>query len=126
MRLVRFYFRPFHKPLAEAYGKAAGEAITRDAIGRFEVLLPDIPYIGGGKNSGCSAAVAHMSWEPFGLERRRLRHPKRGGRSGAGLDYCAVRERGPDLRDPTSLPGYPPAIGSALLCARSKPCLILS
>ena len=51
MRLASFYYRPFRKPLAEAYGKAAGEAITRDAIGRFEVLLPDIPYIGGGKNS---------------------------------------------------------------------------
>jgi pimeloyl-ACP methyl ester carboxylesterase len=51
MRLARFYFRPFRKPLAEAYGKAAGEAIARDARRRFEVLLPDIPYIGGGGNS---------------------------------------------------------------------------
>jgi len=51
MRLVRFYFRPFRKPLAEAYGEAAGKAIARDALGRFEVLLPDIPYIGGGGNS---------------------------------------------------------------------------
>ena len=51
MRLVRFYFRPFRKPLAEAYGEAAGEAIAKDALGRFEVLLPDIPYIGGGGNS---------------------------------------------------------------------------
>ena len=51
MRLVRFYFRPFRKPLAEAYGKAAGEAIVKEALGRFEVLLPDIPYIGGGKNA---------------------------------------------------------------------------
>ena len=51
MRLARFYFRPFRKPLIEAYGKAAGEAIARDALGRFEVLLLDIPYIGGGKNA---------------------------------------------------------------------------
>ena len=51
MRLAKFYFRPFRKPLVEAYGKAAGEAIAKDALGRFEVLLPDIPYIGGGGNS---------------------------------------------------------------------------
>ncbi|MEX1294717.1 MAG: alpha/beta fold hydrolase [Candidatus Limnocylindrales bacterium] len=51
MRLVRFYFRPFRKPLAEAYGKQVGEAIARDALARFEILLPDIPYIGGGQNA---------------------------------------------------------------------------
>jgi deazaflavin-dependent oxidoreductase (nitroreductase family) len=51
MRLVRFYFRPFRKHLAEAYGKAAGEAIVRDATRRFEDQLPDVPYIGGGQNS---------------------------------------------------------------------------
>ena len=51
MRVVRFYFRPFRKPLAGAYGKAAGEANAREALQRFEILLPDIPYIGGGKNA---------------------------------------------------------------------------
>lgn len=51
MRLARFYFRPFRKPLAEAYGTGAGEAIVSEALGRFEALLPDIPYIGGGKNA---------------------------------------------------------------------------
>ncbi len=35
MRLARFYFRPFRKPLAEAYGKAAGEA---DRAGRARAL----------------------------------------------------------------------------------------
>ncbi len=51
MRLARFYYRPFRKPLAEAYGKTAAELIAGDALKRFEGLLPDIPYIGGGKNS---------------------------------------------------------------------------
>ena len=46
-------------------------------------------------SSGCSAAVAHMLWEPFGPERRWLRRPERGGQSGEGLDYCAVRKREP-------------------------------
>lgn len=51
MRLAEFDFRPFRKPLAEACGKAAGEAIAKDAIQCLEVLLPDIPYISGGKNA---------------------------------------------------------------------------
>ena len=34
-----------------------------------------------------------MLWEPFRLERRRLRGPTHDGPSGEGLDYCAVRER---------------------------------
>ena len=33
-----------------------------------------------------------MLWEPFRLERRRLRPPERDGPSGEGTDYCAVRE----------------------------------
>jgi hypothetical protein len=50
MRQVRSFLRPFRKPLAAAYGKEGGEAIVKDAIQRFEALLPDIPYIGGGEN----------------------------------------------------------------------------
>ena len=50
MRQVRSFLRPFRKPLAAAYGKEDGEAIVKDAIQRFEALLPDIPYIGGGEN----------------------------------------------------------------------------
>jgi hypothetical protein len=50
MRQVRSFLRPFGKHLAEAYGKEEGEAIVKDAIQRFEALLPDIPYIGGGEN----------------------------------------------------------------------------
>jgi hypothetical protein len=49
-RLTRFYFRSFRKPLTEAYGKAAGEAIVKDALARLEALLPEIPYIGGDEN----------------------------------------------------------------------------
>jgi hypothetical protein len=50
MREVRLYFRSYRKHLAGAYGKPAGEALASDALGRFEVLLPDIPYIGGDEN----------------------------------------------------------------------------
>jgi hypothetical protein len=50
MRQVRSYLGPFRKHLAAAYGKDEAEAIVRDAIQRFEVQLPDIPYIGGGEN----------------------------------------------------------------------------
>jgi pimeloyl-ACP methyl ester carboxylesterase len=50
MRQVRSYLRPFRKHLAAAYGKDEGEAIVKDAMQRFEVQLPDIPYIGGGEN----------------------------------------------------------------------------
>ena len=51
MRLARFYYRPFRKPLTEAYDEVAAEVIAEDALQRFKVLLPDIPYIGGGGNS---------------------------------------------------------------------------
>ena len=44
-------------------------------------------------SSGCSAAVAHMLWEPTRGLRRRLRGSERDVPSGEGLDYCAVRER---------------------------------
>jgi hypothetical protein len=50
MREVRLYFRSYRKHLAGVYGKPAGEAIASDALERFEVLLPDIPYIGGDEN----------------------------------------------------------------------------
>ena len=36
-----------------------------------------------------------MLWEPTSGLRRRFRPTERGGLSGEGLDYCAVRERGP-------------------------------
>jgi len=47
-----------------------------------------------------------MLWEPFGLERRRLRGPERGVQSGDGLDHCAVRERGPLGCIPVLLGGW--------------------
>jgi hypothetical protein len=50
MRQVRSYLRPFRHHLAAAYGKDEAEAIVKDAIERFEVQLPDIPYIGGSEN----------------------------------------------------------------------------
>ena len=50
MRQVRSYFGPFGGHLAETYDTVEGEAIVEDAIGRFEVQLPDIPYIGDGEN----------------------------------------------------------------------------
>ena len=50
MREVKFAFRHHRRLLAKAYGKDAGKAIASEAMQRFEVLLPDIPYIGGDEN----------------------------------------------------------------------------
>jgi hypothetical protein len=50
MRQVRFALRHFRKHFVEAYGKADGDAVAREAFQRFEALLPDIPYIGGDEN----------------------------------------------------------------------------
>jgi pimeloyl-ACP methyl ester carboxylesterase len=47
---IRIAFRHHRNILAGAYGKDEGLAITREAIQRFEALLPDIPYIGGDEN----------------------------------------------------------------------------
>ena len=50
MRQVRFALRHFRKHLVATYGKAEGEAIARESLQGFEVLLPEIPYIGGDEN----------------------------------------------------------------------------
>ena len=50
MREVRLGLPHFKKQVAKAYGEAAGEAIAKETMERFEALLPDIPYIGGGEN----------------------------------------------------------------------------
>jgi hypothetical protein len=50
MREVRFASRPYRKLFVSTYGKEAGEAVAADTMRRFEALLPDIPYIGGGEN----------------------------------------------------------------------------
>jgi hypothetical protein len=50
MREVRFVSRPYRKLFVSTYGKEAGEAVATDTMRRFEALLPDIPYIGGGQN----------------------------------------------------------------------------
>lgn len=50
MREMRLMLRHYRKHLAEAYGKEEGEAIARETVQRFEVLLPDLPYIGGDEN----------------------------------------------------------------------------
>lgn len=50
MREVRFAIPHFRKLFVKAYGKDAGEAIAKETMQRFEVLLPDIPYIGGDEN----------------------------------------------------------------------------
>jgi len=47
MREVRLAVPHYRKPFVKAYGKEAGEAVARDAIERFEAMLPGIPYIGG-------------------------------------------------------------------------------
>ena len=50
MRQVRFFLPHYRKQLAEAYGREEGEAIVKDALQRFEILLPDLPDIGGDGN----------------------------------------------------------------------------
>jgi hypothetical protein len=50
MREIRLAMPHYRKLFVKTYGKEEGEAIARDAIQRFEALLPDIPYIGGDEN----------------------------------------------------------------------------
>jgi hypothetical protein len=50
MRQVRFALPHYRKHFVGAYGKPEGEAIARETLQRFEVLLPDLPYIGGDEN----------------------------------------------------------------------------
>jgi hypothetical protein len=62
MRQVRFAFRHYRKLLADAYGKAEGEAIARETLQRFEALLPEIPYIGGDENSNTRLLYMLAAW----------------------------------------------------------------
>ena len=50
MRQVRFFLRHHRKHFIDTYGKQEGEAIASESLQRFEALLPDLPYIGGGGN----------------------------------------------------------------------------
>ena len=45
-----------------------------------------------------------MLWEPFGLERRRLRVTEREWLSGEGVDYCAVRQHDITAASPGRMP----------------------
>jgi hypothetical protein len=62
MRHVRFALRHYRGQFVEAYGKAEGEAIAREALQRFEALLPDIPYIGGDENRNTRALYMTAAW----------------------------------------------------------------
>lgn len=48
MREVRLAIPHFRKLVVKSYGKDAGQAVAKETMQRFEALLPDIPYIGGG------------------------------------------------------------------------------
>lgn len=50
MREMRFALRSYRTEFEKAYGKAEGEAVSKETLQRFEVLLPDLPYIGGDEN----------------------------------------------------------------------------
>ena len=50
LREIRFAIPHYRKFIAHAYGKDVAEAVVGETIQRFEVLLPDIPYIGGSEN----------------------------------------------------------------------------
>ena len=62
MRQVRFALRHYRRHLAEAYGKAEGEAIARDSLQGFEALLPDLPYIGGDENRNTRSLHMTAAW----------------------------------------------------------------
>lgn len=51
MREIRFAIPHYKKLIAQAYGMDMAESIVAETIQRFEVLLPDIPYIGGDENT---------------------------------------------------------------------------
>jgi hypothetical protein len=50
MREIRFAIPHYRRFIAQAYGKDMAEAVIAETIQRFEVLLPEIPYIGGSEN----------------------------------------------------------------------------
>ena len=62
MRQVRFALPHYRKHLADAYGKAEGEAIARETLQRFEALLPDLPYIGGDENPNTRPLYMTAAW----------------------------------------------------------------
>jgi hypothetical protein len=62
LRQVRFAFRHYDKLLAEAYGKAEGQAIARETLQRFGDMLPDLPYIGGAENPNTRALYMSAAW----------------------------------------------------------------
>jgi hypothetical protein len=62
MRQVRFALPHYRKHFAEAYGKAEGEAIARETLERFEVMLPDLPYIGGDENRNTRSLYMTAAW----------------------------------------------------------------
>ena len=51
MREIRFAIPHYKKLMAEAYGRQMAENGVVETLQRLEILLPDIPYIGGKKNS---------------------------------------------------------------------------
>jgi hypothetical protein len=57
---------------------------------------------------------AHMLWEPFGPERRRLLGLERGGPSGEGVDYRAIRE-------PAGTPTGSPYVYRCLQLSQERP-----
>ena len=62
MRQVRFALRHYRKHFVDAYGKAEGEAIASETLQRFEVLLPDLPDIGGAENTNTKALYMTAAW----------------------------------------------------------------
>ncbi len=51
LREIRFAIPHYRRCIAHAYGKDVAEAVVTETIQRFEVLLPEIPYIGGSENT---------------------------------------------------------------------------
>jgi hypothetical protein len=59
---TRFILRHSRKHLVAAYGQVEGEAILEESLQRFEVLLPDIPYIGGADNKETQSLCMAAAW----------------------------------------------------------------
>lgn len=50
MREIRVAIPHYKKFIAQSYGMDVAEAVVAETLQRFEILLPNIPYIGGNEN----------------------------------------------------------------------------
>jgi L-2-amino-thiazoline-4-carboxylic acid hydrolase-like protein len=51
MREIKFAIPHYKKFIAQAYGSDVAEVVVAETLQRFEILLPNVPYIGGNENT---------------------------------------------------------------------------